>query len=106
MKEFGEPSTKLEFGEFSDDMVANEGRLENKIPDHQRTEEADGSGEVEDGEKGGEPEPEPRKRTKPPTVDEYQWEWKVSTLGLAFMSRRTDQIPQPQLETTRRTFFL
>ncbi|KAF9786471.1 Brix-domain-containing protein [Thelephora terrestris] len=85
VKSFGEPSTRLEFDEFDDSVVDTE-QPGPKSPDQQRAKEVDGGSE--DGEKGEESEPDPKDKTKPPTVDEYQWQWK------------------PKLETTRRTFFL
>ncbi|KAF9642680.1 Brix-domain-containing protein [Thelephora ganbajun] len=84
VKEFGEPSTQLEFDEF-DDVPVDEGQAEDKNSDRRCAEKVDEGGKGEDGE---DPESKPKEKTKPPAVDEYQWEWK------------------PQLETTRRTFFL
>ena len=104
MKEFGESSTKLEFDEF--DSVAVDGEQpERKSSDQLSAEEADEVGKGEDDEEDDELESKPEK-TKPPTADEYQWQWKVSDLGSHLVPQRIDQTPQPQLETTRRTFFL
>jgi len=96
VKEFVEPSTQLEFDEF-DDTAVDEEQPEGK-----------GSigGREENGEEDEELESKSEKKSRPPTVDEYQWQWKVSYLGSRLMSQRIEQIPQPQLETTRRTFFL
>ena len=77
MKEFGEPSTKLEFDEF-DDMATNGGQPEGKNKDQPLLEEVDEGGKGKEGVEDGESESGPRKKTKPPTVDEYQWQWKVS----------------------------
>jgi len=104
VKEFGEPSTKLEFDEF-EDAAAGGGHSEGKSPDRPSAEAVDKGGKEEDME-DEESESKPRKKTKLPTVDEYQWQWKVSDLGSHFVWQRTDHMPQPQLETTRRTFFL
>jgi len=87
VKEFGEHSTKLEFDEF-DDMAAEGGKSEDKGTDQPTGEGVYGGGEDEGGLEDEEPPSKLEKKTKPPTVDEYQWQWK------------------PQLETTRRTFFL
>ena len=76
MKEFGEPSTKLEFDEF-DDMATDRGQPEGKNED-QPLPEVDEGGKGEEGVEDGESESGLRKKTKPPTVDEYQWQWKVS----------------------------
>ena len=80
MKEFGEPSTKLEFDEF-DDMATDGGQAEGKGKGQPPPEEVDEGGKDEEGVEDGESESEPRKKTKPPTVDEYQWQWKVSDPG-------------------------
>ena len=75
VKEFGEPSTQLEFDEF-DDVAVDEGKPETKGSDRppaggaNERDESSGEGEVS--------ESQPKKKTKPPTVDEYQWQWKVS----------------------------
>jgi hypothetical protein len=100
VKSFGEPSTRLEFDEFDDSVVDTE-QPGTKSPDQQRAKEVDG-----DSEEGEESESDPKDKTKPPTVDEYQWQWKVSGPSSRFTPCRIDQMPQPKLETTRRTFFL
>ena len=41
----------------------------------------------------------------PPTEDEYLWMWKVCNL-LFVLVLKVYVWPQPELETTRRTFFL
>ena len=103
MKNFGEPSTRLEFDEF-DESTVDEGQPGTKSSDQQRSEGVDGSGD--DGEEGKESGSNQKDKSKPPTVDEYQWQWKVSDLSSRIMPCRIDQAPQPKLETTRRTFFL
>ena len=105
VKEFGEPSTKLEFDEF-DDMAADEGQPECKDSNKPPAEEVDESGKDKDNVEDKSSESKLMKKTKPPTVDEYQWQWKVGDPGLHSARQCIDQIPQPQLETTRRTFFL
>lgn len=105
MKEFEEPPTKLEFDNFEDDMPADGGKPEGESSDQQPVEGSDRR-RTDGDEEGEESEPKPKKKTKPPTVDEYQWQWKACNLGSNFMLIHTDQILQPQLETTRRTFFL
>ena len=105
VKEFGEPSTKLEFDEF-DDVAADGGHLERKDSDKPPAEGVDESGKDKDGVEDKVSESKLMKKTKPPTVDEYQWQWKVSDPGLHSARQCIDQMPQPQLETTRRTFFL
>lgn len=84
-------------------MAEGEGHREDKNPDQpveKVNEERTGS------EKEEEPELEPKKKIKPPTIDEYQWQWKVGDRSSHFVPHRTHQMPQPGLETTRRTFFL
>ena len=104
VKEFGEPSTRLEFDEF-DDMAVDGEQAEGESPDQPPTEKLDDDGEGEDDERGG-LESKPMKKTKPPKVDEYQWQWKVSNPGSGFVWWCINETSQPQLETTRRTFFL
>lgn len=104
VKEFGEPSTRLEFDEF-DDMAVDGDRAEGESPDRPLAEKPDEDGECEDGEHG-DSETKPMKKTKPPTVDEYQWQWKVSHPCSCHVWQCIDRTSQPQLETTRRTFFL
>jgi hypothetical protein len=99
VNEFGEPSSKLEFDRFDDDVVVDEGE-----PEGQPAAGMNGWKTEEDGEKGD--KLEPKSRTKPPTADEYQWQWKVCNLGSNFLLWYTNHLPKPQLETTRRTFFL
>ena len=81
VKEFGEPSTQLEFDEF-DNSGVDDGKLEGKVSDQPPGEDVDG------GDEGGEEdevsESPPKKKTKPPTVDEYQWQWKVRHLVYSF----------------------
>lgn len=77
VKEFGEPSTKLEFDEF-DDTVADEGQTEGKDSDQPPAEETNEDGKGEDGAEDEKPESKLTNKTKPPTIDEYQWQWKVS----------------------------
>lgn len=71
VKEFGEPSTGLEFDEF-DDLAADGGEPGGDSPGRPSAE-----GPVVGGEEHEEPESKSEKKTKPPTVDEYQWQWKV-----------------------------
>lgn len=78
MKEFGEPSTQLEFDEF-DDAAVDEEKPEDEGSDQPLAEGADGGDESD--EEGGVPESQPKEKTKPPAVDEYQWQWKVSDLA-------------------------
>jgi len=105
VKEFGEPSTKLEFDEF-DDMAVDGEQPEGESPDRQLVEKLEEDGKGEDDE-DNDSETEPmKKKTKPPAVDEYQWQWKVSDPGSRYVCRCIDETSQPQLETTRRTFFL
>ena len=105
MKEFGEPSTKLEFDEF-DDMAAEGEKSRDKGPDQPVAEGVYGGGKDEGDGEDEEPTPKLGKKTKPPAVDEYQWQWKVSYPTLLPAWQHADRISQPQLETTRRTFFL
>ena len=42
----------------------------------------------------------------PPKADEYEWVWKVCFSCNSECSRLMVIIPQPELETSRRTFFL
>ena len=105
VKEFGEPSTRLEFDEF-DDMEVDGGQAEDESPDRPPAEKLDEDGKGGDGEEHEDLESKPKKKTKPPAVDEYQWQWKVSGPGSRLVWQYFDKISQPQLETTRRTFFL
>ena len=75
VKEFWEPSTQLEFGEF-DGSAVDDGKLEGKPSDQLPAEDGGDAGCEEDEV----PESRPRKKTKPPTVDEYHWRWKVGHL--------------------------
>ena len=104
VKEFGEPSTRLEFDEF-DDMAVDGGQPEDESLDRPPVEKLDEDGKGGDHEEHGDSEPN-SKKTKPPTVDEYQWQWKVSDPCSRLVRRGNNETPQPQLETTRRTFFL
>ena len=80
VKEFGEPSTKLEFDRFDDDITVDVGQPEGKSSDQQPGEGNNGFRAGEDSKKGEVSEQKPKKNTKPPTVDEYQWQWKVCNL--------------------------
>lgn len=84
VNEFGVPSSNLEFDKFDDDMPVEGGVPEGSNSDGQPAEGINGCGTEEDGEKGEKPEPTPKKKTKPPTVDEYQWQWKVRNLCFKF----------------------
>ena len=68
-----------------------------------------GQGQGEEMAEGG-GQPVVRKEVVPPTEDEYLWMWKVRLPPtLCAGARLADSIvrlPQPELETTRRTFFL
>lgn len=86
MKEFGEPSTKLEFDEF--DTAVDGGQPERKGLDHLPAEGVGEDGKGRDDAEGEELGSNPRKGTKPPTVDEYQWQWKVSDPGSHLVSQR------------------
>jgi hypothetical protein len=81
VKEFGEPSTKLEFDVFNDDTEVDGVQPGN----------VDGG---EDEKKVDDSEPK-SKKTKSPTVDEYQWQWKASDLGSRFARQGTDQTHSP-----------
>lgn len=105
VKEFGEPSTRLEFDEF-DDTAMEGGKSEDKGSDQPAAKGVCGGEKDEGGVEDGEPTSEPGEKTKPPTVDEYQWQWKVGYLGSLPAWQHADRMLQPQLETTRRTFFL
>jgi len=105
VKEFVGPSTQLEFDEF-DDTAVDEEQLEGKGSVPPLAEGAGEGGREENAEEDEELESKSEKKSRPPTVDEYQWQWKVSYLGSRLMLQRIEQMPQPQLETTRRTFFL
>lgn len=74
VKEFGEPKTKLDFDKFDHDMMVDERQPE----------------EVDDNRKDGVLEPEQESKIKPPTVDEYQWQWKVSDFFSRFMRQGAD----------------
>ena len=76
VKEFGVPSTRLEFDEF-DDMAVDGDQAKGETPDRPPAEKPDEDEEGEDDE-CRDSETKPTKKTKPPTVDEYQWQWKVS----------------------------
>ncbi|KAH9943805.1 Brix-domain-containing protein [Amylocystis lapponica] len=80
VKALGEPSKPLEFDAFEeDDRLA-------EVADTQMVDgEAEGAGSADHPTAAEQTE---SKKVKPPTEDEYQWIWK------------------PELETTRRTFFL
>ena len=80
MKEFGEPPTELEFDRF-DDITTDGGQPEGKGTGQPPAEEVDEDGKGEGGAEDGESESNRRKETKPPAVDEYQWQWKVSGPG-------------------------
>ena len=80
MKEFGEPPTELEFDRF-DDITTDGGQPEGKGTGQLPAEEVNEDGKGEGGAEDGESESNPRKETKPPAVDEYQWQWKVSGPG-------------------------
>ena len=84
VKEFGGPSTKLEFDEF-DDTTTDGGQPEGKGTGQPPPEEVDEDGKEEGGAGGVGSESKPRRETKPPTVDEYQWRWKVSDSGPLFV---------------------
>jgi hypothetical protein len=45
-------------------------------------------------------------RKVPPKADEYEWVWKVCLVCDSKCSSLTNSISQPELETSRRTFFL
>lgn len=45
-------------------------------------------------------------RKVPPKADEYEWVWKVCPVCDSKCSSLTNSISQPELETSRRTFFL
>lgn len=102
--EFGELPPKLEFDKFDDHIAADGGEPETEDLDRQPPEGTNDSRTDENGEEGEESEPKPR--TKPPAADEYQWQWKVYDLGSNPILQYTDQVSQPKLETSRRTFFL
>jgi len=104
VKEIGEHSTKLEFDEF-DDMAVDGGQAEGESPDRPLAEKLDKDGEGED-DGHGDSQTKPTQKAKPPTVDEYQWQWKVSDPRSCHVWQCIDETAQPQLETTRRTFFL
>ena len=80
VKEFGEPPTELEFDRF-DDITTDGGQPEGKGTGQPPAEEVNEDGKGEGGAEDGESESNPRKETKPPAVDEYQWQWKVSDPG-------------------------
>jgi hypothetical protein len=80
VKEFGESSTKLEFDEF-DDVMTDGGQHEGENEAQSSPEEVNEGGEGGESVEDGESESKPRKEAKPPTVDEYQWRWKVSDPG-------------------------
>ena len=78
VKEFWELSTQLKFDKFDDSAVEG-GKLEGKVSDQPPTEDGGDAGCEEDEVS----ESRLRKKTKPPTVDEYQWQWKVGHLAHA-----------------------
>ena len=78
VRAFGEPSTQPEFDEF-DGSAVEDGKLEGKVSDRSPAEDG-GNGGSEQNEVSGS---KPRKKPKPPTVDEYQWQWKVGHLAHA-----------------------
>lgn len=51
---------------------------------------------------------EPPKAIVPPKTDEFLWAWKVRFSSSMYMLQLTEYLfrEQPELETTRRTFFL
>ena len=75
---FGEPSTQPEFDEF-DGSAVEDGKLEGKVPDRSPAEDGGDEGSEQNEVSGS----KPRKKPKPPTVDEYQWQWKVGHLAHA-----------------------
>lgn len=95
VRALGEPSKPLEFDVFEEDESQ-------AVEDVQPPE-----GEAHDGTEGGQKETE-QTTAKPPTEDEYQWIWKVQKCFYDFRTCTLSPfIPvQPELETTRRTFFL
>ena len=92
VKEFGGPSTQLEFDEF-DDTAVDDGLHGGKSSDKLPTEEADEGSKGEGGEEDEESESQPKRKTKPPAADEYQWQWKVSDPDLCIIPRPVDQVP-------------
>ena len=74
VKEFGEPSTQLEFDKF-DKSGVDDGKFEGKVSGQPPAEDVDGGDEGDEEDEVS--ESPPKKKTKPPTVDEYQWQWKV-----------------------------
>jgi len=76
VKEYWEPSTKLEFDGF-DGVVADGGRPEGKGTNQPLSEEVDEGGKGEEGVEDGESESKSRMESKPPAFGEYKWKWKV-----------------------------
>lgn len=50
--------------------------------------------------------PQLKQKVVPPKQDEFLWAWKVFTIVISPVTCFDATIPQPELETTRRTFFL
>jgi ribosome production factor 1 len=87
----GDVAKPLEFDDFSE--------LEEKPERHDEDQ-----GEAGDSEVPAEAV-KPSKKL-PPKADEYEWAWKVCFSCNSECSCLMNIIPQPELETSRRTFFL
>jgi len=98
VKESGEPSTKLEFDGL-DDILADGGHPGGKGTCQLPPEEVGEDGKGEEGVEDGEAESKSRMESKPPAFGEYNENGRCATT-VHFLSHHTDQMPQPQLETT------
>ena len=81
------------FSEF-DGSAVDDGELEGKVSDQPPAEDGGDAGCEEDEVS----ESRRRKRTKPPTVDEYQWQWKVGHLAHALHRSALTRRHSPSLK--------
>lgn len=61
---------------------------------------------ADDQESGGSAEAVKPSKKVPPKADEYEWVWKVCPVCDSKRLSLMNSISQPELETSRRTFFL
>jgi hypothetical protein len=105
VKKFGETSAKLKFDTFND-IVTDGGQPEDGGRDQPPPEEIEKGGKGEEGVEDRKSESKTRKKTKPPTVDGYTNGNGRRVVLVSVLSHRTDQMPQPQFEATRRISLL
>ena len=81
------------FGEF-DGSAVDDGKLGGKVSDQPPAEDGGDAGCEEDEVS----ESRLRKKAKPPTVDEYQWQWKVGHLAHALHHSALTRCHSPSLK--------